>query len=169
MRYLRRSLTLLAAATLTAIACQDAPTGLAPDQVPSASLLGGLTLASCTPLPADSVTQVVGPAGGVVVVGPHQLQVPAGALDTLTSITAVAPSDNVNRVRFAPEGLAFSPPATITMSYANCALAWWPIQRRIVYLDDLLTILDVLPSALNGSSQTVSAPLHHFSNYAVAW
>ena len=39
-------------------------------------------LVSCTPLPYDSVTQVIGPAGGLIVVGPHVLWVDTMALRT---------------------------------------------------------------------------------------
>jgi len=61
-------------------------------------------LLSCSVLAADSVTQVVGPDGGTITVGPHTFVIPAGALDDTVSITAVAPSDTVRRVSFQPEG-----------------------------------------------------------------
>src|SRR5207244_7932315 len=57
-------------------------------------------LLSCKPLGYDSVTQTLGPAGGVVKVSKHNLVGPAGALSTVVSITAGAPSDTANRVGF---------------------------------------------------------------------
>ena len=36
-------------------------------------------------------------------------------------------------------------------------------------LDDLLLILDYLPSADNQSTQRITGRLHHFSRYAIAW
>src|SRR5436189_105075 len=66
---------------------------------------GGLV--SCSSLPYDSVTQVIGPKGGVVVVGPHFLWVDSLALQAPVTITAVAPSGRVRSVRFKPDGLVF--------------------------------------------------------------
>jgi hypothetical protein len=150
---------------------ERAPTAV---QAPSKNLERDLLqplwgLLSCTPLPADSVTQVIGPAGGTINVGPHTFTVPAGALDSAVAITAVAPSDVVNRVVFQPSGLWFQQPATLTMSYANCGVlgGWLPIQ--IAYVDDLLNIRYFLWSIDNFQSQTVTARVRHFSEYAVAW
>jgi hypothetical protein len=119
---------------------ERAPTAV---QAPSQNLERDLLqpvwgLLSCTPLPADSVTQVIGPAGGTINVGPHTFTVPAGALDSAVAITAVAPSDVVNRVVFQPSGLWFQQ-AAMTMSYANCGVlgSWLP--KQIAYVDDLRT------------------------------
>ena len=83
----------------------------------------GLSLLRCNPVPYDSVVQTVGPAGGIIYAGPHALAIPAGALDTNTTITAVVPSDTLDVIRFQPEGLTFARPAALTMSYASCPLA----------------------------------------------
>lgn len=155
---------------LAVVSCGDpsAPT-------PQADL-GGLSLLPppvgllvCAPLPADSVTQTIGPEGGTLGVGVHRLTVPAGALDSAVSITAVAPSDTVNRVRFQPEGLAFQQPASLTMSYANCDLLGSTLPKRVAYTTDLLAILEYLPSIDDFSSQVVTGQLGHFSDYAIAW
>lgn len=126
-------------------------------------------LLSCTPLAADSITQVIGPAGGMIQVGPHKLTVPAGALDSAVSITAVAPSGTVNRIVFQPTGLVFGRAVWLTMSYANCNTLGSMLPKRVAYVDDLLTILYYLRSFDNFSSQTVTARVRHFSDYAVAW
>src|SRR5205823_4309505 len=55
----------------------------------------------------DSVTQVVGPAGGFIVVGSHILWVDTMALADTVRITAVASADTVRPVRFQPDGLQF--------------------------------------------------------------
>lgn len=125
-------------------------------------------LLTCSPLPADSVTQTIGPAGGTLVVGPHTLSIPPGALAAPVTITAVAPSDTVNRVRFAPQGLTFQTPATLTLSYANCQRVLG-LPAQIAYTTDALAILEILSSVDNGQTATVTAPLQHFSDYAVAW
>ena len=80
-------------------------------------------LVKCSPLPYDSVSKTIGPQGDTLQVGPHTLRVPAGALSAPVTITAVAPSDSVNRVDFQPEGLTFAQPASLVMSYANCDIS----------------------------------------------
>jgi len=140
---------------------------------PAASLLGGGIqipgLLTCAPRPSDSVTQTIGSEGGVLQVGPHRLSVPAGALAAPVSITAVAPSETVNRVRFQPEGLRFQQPASLTLSYGNCNLLELPRPPRIAYTTDALAILEYLPSLDNAGAQRVTGEVGHFSSYAVAW
>ncbi len=168
---------------LAALSCSDpsAPT-------PQADLFGGLPLPppplpppplpvpfptgllACTPVAADSVTQTIGPEGGTLQVGANTLAIPAGALDSAVSITAVAPSDTVNRVQFQPEGLTFLQPAQLTMSYANCDPLGLLLPKQIAYTtDDLLLILEYLPSLDDLSGQTVTGEVRHFSDYAIAW
>jgi hypothetical protein len=164
-----RLLILLAGAL--ALSCTEAP----PTAPPPAQLRADwlfprlLGLLTCSPLPADSVTQVIGPDGGTLNVGPHSLVVPPGALDSAVSITAVIPADSTNRVMFFPQGLTFQGRATLTMSYANCGLVQSLLPRQIAYTNDLLQILYILPSFDNWSAKTVTTGLHHFSDYAVAW
>src|SRR5688572_32097783 len=87
---------------LSSCGSTDSPTG--PDLSEQPSLLlgnnGGLLgtgigngLLACTPLPSARTEQTVGPAGGTIVVGPHRLVVPAGALAAPVLITAEAPPD----------------------------------------------------------------------------
>jgi hypothetical protein len=161
---------------LAALSCTE-PSAPAPQ----GDLLGGwpllpppplpipLDLVRCTPTPYDSVTQTVGPGGGTIQVGTTTLSVPAGALDSAVSITAVTPSDTVNHVRFEPQGLTFLQPASLTMSYANCNTMQSLDPRRIAYTTEALQILEYLPSVDDASSQTVTGELHHFSDYAIAW
>lgn len=92
MSFLRLRFPLLAVAVALVVAsCGDAaPTApsapqatLAPTD--SAPILGRIyrglegTLLSCSALPAASNSKTIGPAGGVLNVGPHRLIVPAGA------------------------------------------------------------------------------------------
>jgi hypothetical protein len=169
-------LTLLAGATAVVVSCSDRSRGIPAG--PDASLVGetGLGslgqlvgLLSCDSLPYDSVTQTVGPDGGVIQFGAHTLSIPAGALSDSVTITAVAPSDTVRRVQLYPEGLEFATPASLTLSYAGCDLLGLEIPKRVVYTTDLLTILEYLQSVDAKSEQRVRGRLDHFSNYAVAW
>jgi len=152
-------------------ACGDpVPAGVAGPAFPvSTDLLAGATgLLTCDPLPADSVTRIVGPAGGAVEVGPHRLVVPAGALSADVAITGVTRPESVRRIDFRPDGLAFAESASLTMSYAGCGLVALP-PLRIAYVSDDLVILEYLISLTDTSAREVTASLHHFSNYAVAW
>ena len=139
-----------------------------PHQVPVDSLVHAGGLLTCSPLPYDSATQVIGPLGGTIQVGMDTLVVPAGALLAPVAITMVAPSDTVNRVHFAPEGLTFQQPASLTMSYANCNTLG--VQLHVVNASapgDLSQT--IAPSPVPRNAQTVRGEVNHFSEYAIAW
>jgi len=137
-------------------------------RAPPPSLLG-LTLLSCTPMSADTTVQAVGPEGGTIDVGPHSLIIPAGALDSTVTITAIAPSDTINRVHFEPEGLEFDHKASLVMSYANCDGLGAFFLKRVAYVSPGLDLLDILPSIDNWFNQKTTGKLEHFSDYVVAW
>ena len=82
-------------------------------------------------------------------------------------ITAEQVPGSTNSVRFSPEGLRFEQPAALTMSYENCALVL--LQKKIVFTTEKLKILEVLTSLDLFKSKTVTAPIDHFSRYAVAY
>jgi hypothetical protein len=132
-------------------------------------LAAGQGLLTCTPVAADSVTQTVGPDGGTIVFGANELVIPAGSLDSSVVITAVAPSDSVNRAQFSPAGLQFQQPASLTMSYANCGVVGALVPRQIAYTTDLLAIIQYLGGVDDILGQTVTGQIHHFSDYVVAW
>jgi len=178
-------LALLAGASAAASSCSDpSPVGVQPPTL-TAQKMGGGRLLSCAPLAYDSVTQVIGPAGGLLIVGGHVLVVDSLALSSPVSITAVAPSQSVNLVRFRPEGLKFKPGvhgigALVATNLDNCGVH--PNQvLQIVHVSDSLSILGYLqaPTATDSAvvvkyktylgSLWVGGLLHHFSNYAVAW
>jgi hypothetical protein len=175
---------LMLVSALSFVSCSsgdDGPSGPTPEQ-PSSALLGssgggllgtgiGSGLLACDPLPYATTTQTVGPAGGTLIVGPHKLTIPAGALAAPTLITAEAPVGTVNSVRLSPEGLTFAAgkPATLTLSYANCPLVGQVLPKRIAYTTDLLAILSYVLSVDDLLTKRVSGTLAHFSRYAVAW
>jgi hypothetical protein len=177
MRYGRHLLAMVVAGSLAVAAwsCRDAnaPLPSEPAGAPAPQLVGDLLrrtgLLRCTPLPAASASALIGPEGGELRVGPHVLRVPAGALAQPVLITAEAPSDSVNSVRFSPEGLRFVRRATLTMSYANCNLLGRLVPKRIAYTTDALDILSYLLSLDDFVHQRVSGRLEHFSRYALAW
>jgi hypothetical protein len=131
--------------------------------------LGSVTdLLLCSPQPYAATTLNIGPNGGVLRVGSHVLQIPGNALRQSVAITAEQIPGSNNSVRFSPEGLRFEKPATLTMSYENCALVL--IQKKIVYTDEKLKILEVLTEAVDlFKKKVVTAPIDHFSRYVVAY
>ena len=130
--------------------------------------LGSVTdLLTCSPRPYDSDSETIGPEGGLITVGRNSLLVPQGALTERVRITAEQVRGKTNSVRFSPEGLRFQKPAVLTMNYQNCALVL--LQKKIVYTDEQLKVLEVLRSLDLFRSRTVSAPIDHFSRYAVAY
>ena len=175
-------LGLVAALTLgTGCTSSESPVGpsaAAPAQAPEL-LLGGLVggtlskvlsitdLLTCSSLPYATTTRTIGRDGGVVTVGQYSLRIPAGALKTNVQIRAEQVSGQVNSVRFSPEGLKFASPATLTMGYQNCSLVLLP--KRIVYTSELLKVLDILQTTDLFGVKSVTAPIDHFSRYAVAY
>jgi len=166
---------LLLAASALMLGCGDrSPLGVA-RRAPTAhgDLIGGLLAPAgplmCQPLPSASTTQTIGPDGGTIRIGAHSLFIPAGALASPTTITAVVAPGTVNAVRFEPAGLEFRRTAYLTMSYANCDLLGSLAPKRIAYTTDALDILEYLRSADNVFAQQVTGELYHFSEYAIAW
>jgi hypothetical protein len=181
----------LAAAALTAVAAcgrADAPTQSAPTPVVATAeispdsaqkLLGGLGdlvggvltqpnlgLLSCPTPSYGSVTKTIGREGGVIVVGPHSLVIPSGALAKDVRITATAPKGNGVRVDFEPHGLRFERSTALTLSYRHCLLG--PLSPSIVYVDGRLRILEVIPSVGSLLTKQVTGKVDHFSGYMVA-
>jgi hypothetical protein len=130
--------------------------------------LGSVTdLLTCSSQSYDSDSETIGPEGGIITVGKHSLLIPRGALSEPVKITAEQMRGKTNSVRFSPEGLQFEKPAYLTINYENCALVL--VQKRIVYTDEQLKVLEVLRSLDLFRARSVSAPIDHFSRYAVAY
>jgi hypothetical protein len=199
LRRLVISLTLLLGATVVAWSCgAPSPLGVAGPAGPAAfhrasdgddgddsdgedqgAYEDGDSLAACRPLPYDSVTQVIGPAGGEVEVGGRAwLLVPRGALSETVRITAVAPSDTLALVRFQPDGLRFLATALLVVTYDNCRVPK-SVTPRLALVTDSMNVIEFLASGesmlphrfarKHKGHRQVAGQVHHFSNYAVAW
>jgi len=190
----RRSLIPLAlaiCATAAAVSCGDpSPLGVA-FPAPAFQRGGrwtphdttGAGLVACLQT-YDSVTQVIGPAGGLIAVGHHYLWVDSMALSDTVSITAVAPADTVRWVRFQPDGLRFRTngagwSALLYTSFSDCGVPTVDT-LRIAQVTDSLSVMRYLspPDSTwikvrkkpwSKGSQYVAGVLHHFSQYAVSW
>jgi hypothetical protein len=124
---------------------------------------------SCASLPGTSVTKTIDKKGGMIVVGPDTLIIPANALTKPVTITATLPSGYfVNVVRFQPDGLHFKKSATLIMGYSNCNFLGTQ-QVRIAQVDDDMKVIEYIGSYDYKPGKTVYGALPHFSNYAVAW
>jgi hypothetical protein len=123
------------------------------------------TFTSCKPQPYAAASGWIGPNGGLLKAGKHTLKVPANALSAPTWITMEVPSNSINRVVFGPDGLTFKQPALLAMSYTDCSVKG---EQQIVYVNDQLRILEVMPSQSDPLRQMVYGTLTHFSDYALS-
>lgn len=176
-----RSFRALFAALLLVVsaACSEQTPTVAPAPAPELSLTGDLSgsltsllppvkgVLECTVTESHKTTQVVGPSGGTIQVGPHSLHIPANALSSDQKITATAPAGNHVEVQFKPHGLKFNRPTYLTMSYKACGLVG-QLLPRIAYVDDNLNILEVLLTVPDVLRQTVTGTTDHFSSYMLA-
>jgi hypothetical protein len=167
----RFAAVLMGAVLAAAVGCSSDGSTAPMVEAPSASivdLLKNLHLLSCSTQPYAVATQTVGPSGGVIVVGTHKLVIPADALTSQVTIRAEQVPGATNSVRFSPEGLPFQKPASLTLSYGNCSILL-SVLNKVVYTDEQLRILELLPSIDLRLDRKVTAPISHFSRYAVAW
>ena len=188
----RRSLIPLAlavCAAAAALSCGDpSPLGLQAPGLPqairwSSPATKGSGLVACSQT-YDSVTQVIGPAGGLIAVGRHFLWVDSMALSDTVRITAVAPADTVRWVRFYPDGLQFRTngagwSALLYTSFKDCGVPTVDTLRIAQVTDSLSVIRYLAPPdstwirvrkrVWSRGNQYVAGVLHHFSQYAVSW
>jgi len=122
----------------------------------------------CEPQEYDGDSQLIGPAGGTLHLGKHELKIPKGALDLEVVITGEAPVSELVEVELEPHGLTFARPAALKLNYDNCVVPM-NLNLFIVYLSNNGRILDIQPSVDKKGLSTVVGELDHFSRYAVAW
>lgn len=131
------------------------------------TVLDATDLLVCSSQPYQVARKTIGYEGGMIQVGSHTLVIPRGALRRQTTITAEQMPGRTNSVRFSPEGLQFERSAGLVMNYSNCLVVL--LKKKIVYTDENLKILEVLRSLDLFGSKTVTAPIDHFSRYAIAY
>lgn len=130
-------------------------------------LLDVTGLLECSEQQYQVARQIIGPWGGSIRVGDHVLVIPRGALSQYVRITAEQMPGSTNSVRFSPEGLRFQKPAMLTLNYSNCRNVEVP--KAVVYTDESFNVLEILRSLDILSKLQVTAPIDHFSRYAVAF
>jgi hypothetical protein len=174
MTRLRLSLPFLAA-VVTASACADltsTPTRSI-RQDPSRSIgQAGLPattgnfkgkVLNCVPKEPSSGSALIGPAGGDLIIGPHRLIVPPGALTKPVVISGRVPADESFKIDLEPHGLEFKKPAGLILDAAGCSSV-----PTIVYLIDDIVASDPVAAVYSHFWHTIAAPIWHFSRYAIA-
>jgi hypothetical protein len=122
----------------------------------------------CEPRDYAADAAIIGPNGGTLHVGEHELVIPKGALDQEQLIVAEAPTTSLVDIRFSPEGLQFQKPAQLTLSYKGCVR---PTNSDflVAYLSQQNKVLELPPSHDQRSDDAVEADIGHFSRYAIVW
>ena len=125
-------------------------------------------LLRCEPRPYNAEAAIIGPDGGTLHVGEHQLVIPKGALTREELIIAEAPTSSLVDVEFSPEGLTFGHPAELTLSYKSCDVPA-DIELVLAYVGWGNRILELPPSQDRRDLSEVVGEIGHFSQYAVAY
>ena len=160
---------------------------MATTQPASPSLLGNLLgdlipvigLQRTTPLASPiTVSQTIGASGGTLSIPAAGVTVvvPQGALSSPTVITMTARAGSLVAYDFAPHGITFAKPLTLTQSLhgTNANLLTAELLSLSYYSDpSLLSSVGGLVSELiNGTtnllSWSFSAPIKHFSGYMIS-
>ena len=129
----------------------------------------------CEPLKRERERKVIGPKGGEIKVGPHMLEIPAGALTEEVEITAETVGGPAVDVQFQPHGLVFAEPVTLTMSYKHCILPVDPTLEVGYYTNregngegiGNRSVIELPPSLQDKDEDEVKALTDHFSGYAL--
>lgn len=131
------------------------------------TLLKVTGLLTCSEQQYAVTYQTVGSQGGTIKVGKHSLVIPKGALRQNVRIKAEQLRGPTNSVRFSPEGLQFQKQAVLSLNYQNCQNVEVP--KAVVYTTEKLKVLEILRSLDLLRLRIISAPIDHFSRYAVAF
>jgi len=127
-----------------------------------------IELLRCEPRDYSADAAIVGPAGGILHAGLHELVIPKGALDHEELITMEAPTSSLVDVRFEPHGLQFQQPAELKLSYKGCVRPT-SADLLVAYLGQGNQVLELPPSVDVKAGDEVDADIDHFSRYAIAY
>jgi len=127
-----------------------------------------IELLRCEPKAFESDAAIIGPSGGTLHAGAHELVIPKGALDHEELITMEAPTSSLVDVRFEPHGLQFQQEASLKLSYKGCVRPT-SADLLVAYLENGNTVRELPPSIDHRGDSEVEAEIGHFSRYAVAY
>jgi hypothetical protein len=125
-------------------------------------------LLRCAPRPLEGDAEIIGPDGGTLHIGDHELVIPRGALAEEQLIVGRAPTSSLVAVEFEPEGLQFQQAASLSLSYKNCDVPPG-LDLAVAYLGAGNRILELPLSQDHRAESEVTGEIHHFSRYAVAY
>jgi len=125
-------------------------------------------LLRCEPREYEGDAAIIGPQGGSLHIGEHELVIPRGALSEEQLITAEARTSSLVNVEFEPEGLTFQQPAKLTLSYKHCDVPA-NLDLLVAYLGVGNKILEFPTSKDYREYDEVTGEINHFSRYAVAY
>lgn len=126
-----------------------------------------IQLLRCQPRDYEADAAIIGPQGGTLKVGEHELVIPAGALDHDELVVAESPTSSLVDVQFAPHGLQFLKPAQLKLSYKGCVRPT-SYELLIAYIE-AHRVLELPPSVDHKGDDEVEADIDHFSRYAIAY
>lgn len=127
-----------------------------------------LDLLRCEPLEYAADAEVIGPKGGSLKIGPHELVIPEGALEEEQLIVGTSPMGELVQVNFGPHGLQFLHSAKLTLSYGHCYIPP-QLKLQLAYVDGSLRILELPPSKDKNGLKEVVGWIDHFSGYMIAY
>ena len=127
-----------------------------------------IELMRCEPKAYDADVAIIGPNGGTLHAGNHELVIPKGALDHEQLITMEAPTSSLVDVRFEPHGLEFEQSAQLKLSYKGCVRPT-SADLLVAYLGQGNRVLELPPSLDLRADDEVEADIDHFSRYVIAY
>jgi hypothetical protein len=122
----------------------------------------------CQPGAALTTSAAIGPRGGALWIGRSRLVVPPGALRTSVRITATRRGDASGTVDFQPDGLRFRKSAWLVLDAAGCQTPS-DGDASIVHLGEQGEILETIAATFDRRRGEATAPIMHFSGYAIAF
>lgn len=159
-------------AVLGIAACEHAGDPSAPERL--------LSTVDDVPAPLECPTDVtlsgqavIGPSGGTLSAGGHQVVIPAGALTETLTFTLAAPAGTPLLIEASAEGLGhvlFKKPVTVVIDYSRCpagelddgALSAWYVEGTPPKL------LKRMSGAQEPAASTYHFYTDHFSGYVIA-
>ena len=161
-------------AVLGIAACEHAGDPSAPERLLSTAVEGDVQepLACPTDI-ALSAQAAIGPSGGTLSAGGHQVVIPAGALTETLTFTLTAPAGTPLLIEATAEGLGhvlFKKPVTVVVDYGRCpadevkagALSAWYVEGTPPRL------LKRMSGAQEPAASTYRFYTDHFSGYVIA-
>jgi len=128
-------------------------------------ITNGAGLIGCTPRDPQYGTATIGSNGGELVIGPHRLIIPPGALQQTVEVSGTIVEDSPNpRIDLEPHGLQFKKPAGLILDASNCTDV-----PDIVYINEIGVVSDPILAVYSNWWHTIAAPINHFSGYMVAF